>query len=265
MKTHVICEKKGQVAYLIFSCDEPGKPATLDLQVLDELDDHLAMIHTEVNTSYPEGSLRTVVVQSDSPKYFVVGANINALETLDAESIVPWIEKGHAVFNALESLPLPVIARIEGYALGGGLELAMACDIILAAKSAQFGQPEASLGLIAGWGGTHRLPRRVGIGKAKELLFSGRIISAEEALRIGLIEFAGEPADVEHYLDALLRQIQQCSAVSIAQMKRLLNEGTPLAECCVCEAEASRVCISTEDTRSRIAGFLESRKKRRRE
>lgn len=254
MQTHIAFERKGTIGYLTLACDEPGKPPTLDLEALGELAEKVAEIRADA-------SLRALIVQSDSAKYFCVGANINALAMLDTESIVPWVQKGHAVFDALEALPIPVIAFVRGYALGGGLELALACDFIVAHKEARFGQPEASLGVIAGWGGTYRLPRRVGVAKAKELLFSGRIISAEEALRSGLVEFVGEEAEVERYLAELLESIQKCSAVSIAQMKQLLNEGGPREGCCAREAKASRACFSTEDTRARIAGFLERRRK----
>lgn len=146
MQTTVKLSMDADIGTLTFVCDETGKPTTLDLRVLDELDAHLSTIESHSDR------LRAVLVESAYPKYFIVGANINALKTLNADTIVPWVKKGHEVFNRLEALPLPVIAIVEGYALGGGLELAMACDMILAADTAKFGQPEANLGVVSGWG-----------------------------------------------------------------------------------------------------------------
>lgn len=177
MQTHVSLEVKEDIGMLTLACEVAGKPATLDHRALDELADRLEEIRSRGDGLRGDG-LRAVVVQSDSEKYFVVGANVNALATLDVETIVPWIEKGHAVFDELEALPLPVVARLEGYALGGGLELALACDLIVASDRARLGQPEANLGFVAGWGGCYRLPRRVGLCRAKELFFTGQIIGS---------------------------------------------------------------------------------------
>jgi enoyl-CoA hydratase len=258
MQTHVSLKVQDDIAYLTFACDEPGKPATLDLQVLDELQQALDEIRARA------GQLRAVIVSSDSPKYFVVGANVNALEALKAETITPWIHKGHAVFNQLEALPLPVIARVEGYALGGGLELAMACDLIVSSHNARFGQPEANLGFVAGWGGTYRLPRRVGVAKAKELFFTGKIIDAQQAYAIGLTGFCGEPDALDQHLDALLDSVRKCSPVAVSQMKALVNNSLDIAleEACTAETVASGICMTEGDTRERVAAFLKSRKRK---
>jgi enoyl-CoA hydratase len=203
-------------------------------------------------------------VRSSSDRYFVVGANINALQTIDAETIVPWVTKGHTVFNQLESLPMPVIARIEGYALGGGLELAMACDILAASRNAKFGQPEANLGFVTGWGGSHRLPRRVGLGRAKELFFTGKVIDAEQASAIGLIDFVGDSSELEEYLSSLIEGIRRCSGLAVSEMKKLVNDSLDLTleQACAAEAVASSICIASQDTKVRVTEFLESRKKR---
>ncbi len=125
-------------------------------------------------------------MRSTSDRFFCVGANINALNDIDENSIAPWVLKGHQVFNQIEDLAMPVIAVVEGYAMGGGLELAMACDLIFASQEAKFAQSEASLGFIPGWGGTHRLARRVGVSKAKFYFYSGKMLGAQEAKEIGL-------------------------------------------------------------------------------
>ena len=169
---------------------ELGKPPTLDYVALDELAARIATIRTAA-----EG-LRAVILRSASEKYFCVGANINALRTLDAETIVPWVEHGHAVFNDLAGLPLPVIARVDGFCLGGGLELAMACDLIVAWRRRPLRPAKAVLGVIAGWGGTWRLPRQgVGLPRAKEMFFTGKVIAADKAASAWQ-NLAGEPAEV---------------------------------------------------------------------
>jgi enoyl-CoA hydratase len=256
MQTHVSFDRADGIATLTFACEVAGKPAVLDHQVLDELAQGLEEIRTS-------GGLRAVVVRSDAERYFVVGANINALEKLDAETIVPWIERGHAVFDELEALPLPVIARVEGYALGGGLELAMACDLIVTSSRARLGQPEANLGFVAGWGGTYRLPRRVGLSRAKELLFTGQIIDAARAYEIGLVDFVGQDtAEVDAYLASFFESLRSCSEVAVAEMKRLVNAslGMTQRESHLAEALASCTCLSSGDTRERVRAFLESRR-----
>jgi enoyl-CoA hydratase len=257
MQTHVTFERNDDIGYLTFSCDEPGKPATLDLQTLAELADQLVEIQANLDT------LRAVVLQSDSTKYFVVGANVKALQTLDAERIVPWIEQGHTVFDRLERLPLPVLARVEGYVLGGGLELAMACDLIVATDSARFGQPEAKLGFIAGWGGCWRLPRRVGLARAKELFFTGQIIAARRAYEIGLVDFVGDQAGVDRYFETFFESVRECSPVALAQMKKLVDYSPTMSgqDSYLQEAVASTICLSSGDTKARVARFLERRQK----
>jgi enoyl-CoA hydratase len=255
----VTFERRGEFGYLCFACDEPGKPPTLDIEVLDELARHLDEIKAVAT------ALRAVVVQSNSSKYFIVGANINALDTLDAQSIVPWIRKGHTVFNQLAALPMPVIARIEGYALGGGLELAMACDLLVAARSAKFGQPEANLGIVAGWGGTYRLPRRVGVAKAKELFFTAQIIDAQTAYQIGLINACVDNDKLDDEIDSLLASIRKCGAVAVSQTKALVDKSFDITveESGDYEAAASRLCMSAGDTQARIRAFLASKGKPR--
>jgi len=261
MQTHVALSQENDISYLTFACDEPGKPNTLDLQVLDELAARVDEIHCAPDT------VRAVIVRSSSPRYFVVGANINALQTLTPQTIIPWVQRGHAVFNALAALPLPVIARVEGYALGGGLELAMACDLIVASREAKLGQPEANLGLVSGWGGSYRLPWRVGLARAKELFFTGRVIDAEAAYAMGLVDFVGDSAEVEHYLASLLDGVRACGRLALSHMKALIDASpsATIAENCQAEAVASSVCLASDDTQSRVASYLQSRKKGRKE
>jgi enoyl-CoA hydratase len=257
-RTHIDFQRQGDVGRLVFACQQSWKPATLDLDVLQELQTRLAEVEALGN------SLRALVVTSASAKYFIVGANINTLEMLDAETIAPWVHQGHEVFNRLEALPLPTIARVEGFALGGGLELAMACDLIIASPDARFGQPEARLGLVAGWGGSHRLPHRVGLARAKGLFFTGTIIDAEEACRCGLVDFVGSSVALDGFVSEFLDGVRACSPSAVAEMKALLNQcaTSRLEQICLQEEAASVRCISDSDTRRRVAAFLEGRRKR---
>ncbi len=258
MQTDVRLTYDSDIAYLTFITDPPGKPATIDYKVLTQMDQAIDEVENRLD------ELTALVVQADSERYFVVGANIRALETLNAETIVEWVGRGHEVFNRLEALALPVIARINGFALGGGLELAMACDLIVATEGSRFGQPEANLGLVAGWGGTARLPQRIGVARAKELFFTGRAINAETALGYGLINFVGDEETVDAYLDQLFEEMRPLSASAIGHMKHLVNAGAQMtqAESGAAEAEASHELLSSAETQERIATFLDSRKSR---
>jgi enoyl-CoA hydratase len=258
MQTHIFLEERGDIGYLTFACDQPGKPATLDHHALDEFAAKLEEVESRMR------DLRALVVQSNSERYFIVGANINALRTLDAETIIPWVRHGHVVFNQLESLPIPVIASVEGYALGGGLELALACDLIVASRNSMLGQPEARLGLVAGWGGSHRLPRRIGLARAKELFFTGKLVEAEEALKIGLVDFVGDSSDIHSHLESLFEGIRLCSPLAVSQMKKLVNNSPNITiqEGGLEEAAASSICFSSDDTKMRVAGYLEKNRKR---
>ena len=260
MQTTIRLTYDHDIATLTFVTDPPGKPATVDYEVLTQLDHALDEIEQRLERD--QERLTALILRSESERYFVVGANIRALETLNAETIVEWVARGHTVFNRLEALPLPVIARIDGFALGGGLELAMACDLIVATEGAKFGQPEADLGLVAGWGGTYRLPQRIGKARAKELFFTGRTISAETALAYGLVNFVGDEVAVDVYLDDLFADMRPLSAPAIAHTKRLVNVSSLIsqAENCTAEVDASRQLLSGTDTQQRVANFLDSRK-----
>lgn len=252
MQTNIHYRRQKDIVTLTFSAELDRKPPTLDLDVLDRLEDILERIEEDL------GDLRAVIIRSNSEKYFVVGANIDALATLDAQSIMPWVQRGHEVFNQLAEFPLPVIAWVEGYALGGGLELALACDLILATDNAKLGQPEAKLGLVSGWGGSHRLPRRVGLAKAKEMFFTGNVMDARTAYDFGLVDFVGIREAVQQYLDKILDGIRECSPFAVAQMKLLLDDSldTTIDENSLAEASASYRCMEHEETQHRIAKFL---------
>lgn len=167
----------------IIRLDNPPVNA-LSAALLKELREAIQKLRQQIEA----GDVRAVVVTGNGPKSFVAGADITRFLELDPVSGRELAREGQVIFEELAFLPCPVIAAVNGYALGGGLELAMACDIRIAAANARLGQPEVNLGLIPGYGGTQRLARLVGPGKAKELIFTGETLLAEEALRIGLVD-----------------------------------------------------------------------------
>jgi len=250
METNVHLSRSGPTATITFSAG--GKPPTLDHRVLDDLDAHLGTIEGDA-------SIRALVVRSDAAKYFVVGANIRALETLSEQTAEAWVRHGHAVFDRLAALPVPTIARVEGFALGGGLELAMACDLIAATTTARLGLPEAGLGFVPGWGGTHRLPARVGAARAKELVFTGRTLDAAEALAIGLVQTTGDAAAVDAWIAGTIERIIGGAPGAVAAAKRLLADGASLAT--AAEAAATVGRMRDPETSRRVRAFLESRRK----
>ena len=140
----------------------------------------------------------------------------------------------------------------------------MACDLIVASRGAKLGQPEANLGVVAGWGGSYRLPRRVGLARAKEMFFTGKIITAQEAHSTGLVDYVGDSAEVEAYLATLLEGIRGCSALAVAQTKKLINDSPYITveQAGFEEAVASSTCMASDDTKTRVASFLESKRQR---
>ncbi|MEJ1974097.1 MAG: enoyl-CoA hydratase/isomerase family protein [Lacunisphaera sp.] len=161
-----------------------------------------------------------------------------------------------------KDLPMPTVACVEGYALGGGLELALACDLIFASETAHCGQPEGKLGFVAGWGGSWRLPRRIGVPAAKRLFFTGEILPAAEALRLGLVDLVATGRPLEEPLKAFDAQVLAGSAVAARQHKLLLASAFTATreEAGQYEAEASESCLVTDDTRARLDAFFAKRK-----
>lgn len=255
MKTTVTLEVDGALARMTLRPDPDTKPNTLDLDVLQTMDELL-------DTVAGNAELRVLLVESASPKYFVVGANIKALQDIDVGTIRPWIHRGHEVFARFQELDIPVIAVVRGYAYGGGLELALACDMIYASDDARFALPEAGLGFVPGWGGTQRLPRRIGAQGAKRMIFTGRPVSALEAESLGLIAFRGDDEALESELASTVEAIAKNSRISVAMCKQLVNGAldSPEATRAFEEAAASSVCLSDGDTQRRLGDFFDQRK-----
>jgi enoyl-CoA hydratase len=172
-----------------------------------------------------------------------------------------FAQKGHALGDALEALPFPIIAAVNGFALGGGTELALACDFVHASQRARFGQPEVRLGVIPGFGGTQRLARRVGIARARELVYSGAIITADEALRIGLVNAVHPPDMLMGKVRELASTIAQMGPFAISQAKRVMREGEEqeLRAANAIEVEGFARCFTTADQKEGMAAFLEKR------
>jgi enoyl-CoA hydratase len=240
--------------------DVERRPPVIDLSMLDRLEAALAAVQ---RTLGGPGSARVAIVRSASSRSFCAGASIDALESLDRSTIDRWVERGHEVFLRLERLPLPTIAVIAGHAFGGGLELALACDLIFATESAQFAQPETRLGFVTGWGGGRRLAERVGTARARELAYTGRTVGAEEAVAMGLVQYAGSVADVEERLERTVRDIAEGSAVAVAAMKEIAGAADPGAAERSLELERrhSREVIGDPETVRRVGEFLARRRR----
>ncbi len=194
-------------------------------------------------------------------KAFVAGADIAAMKGMSEAQGRAFGALGHDVFTAIENLRCPVIAAVNGFALGGGCELALACDFVYASTRAKFGQPEVNLGIIPGFGGTQRLPRRVGSALARELIYTGQMLNAEEALRIGLANAVFEPHELLTAAHKTAAEIASKGPLAVAAAKRLIRDGAdlPLPEANRLEQEAFGEAFGTHDQREGMAAFLEKR------
>ncbi len=207
-------------------------------------------------------AVKAIIITGAGDKAFVAGADIAYMQPLGAVEGRAWAKYGQSVFNKIENLPQPVIAAVNGFALGGGCELAMACDIRIASEKAKFGQPEATLGIPPGFGGTQRLARLVGKGRAKELLFTADMIDAAEAYRIGLANKVVAPEELMDAAKALAQKIMSRSPIGVQMCKVAVNEGldTDLETGVAYEAEVFGLCFATADQKEGMAAFLEKRK-----
>jgi enoyl-CoA hydratase len=209
------------------------------------------------------GSARAkVVVITGEGKAFVAGADIAEMKDMDARKGREYATLGQSVLFDVENLPQPTIAAVNGYALGGGCELALACDIRIASTTATFGQPEVGLGVIPGFGGTQRLTRLVGYGKAKELIFTGDVVGAAEAHRVGLVNSVVEAEKLLQESVALGQRIASKGQLAVRLAKKAIGvgAGVDLRSGCAFEAEMLAHCFATEDQKEGMRAFLEKRK-----
>jgi len=250
---NLLLDRDGAVA--IVTINRPKVLNALNAQTLDEL--RRAMLDLG-----RDDSVRVAVLTGAGDKSFVAGADINELAVQTPTSGREHALTGQHVFDVIENLGKPVIAAINGYALGGGCELAMACTIRLAADTARLGQPEIGLGLIPGYGGTQRLARLVGKGRAMELILGGAPISAAEAERIGLVNRVVAAAELIAEATKFAQQLAKGAPIAMRYILSAINKGLemPLAEGCLFEATLFGLVASTEDMREGTAAFLEKRK-----
>ena len=207
-------------------------------------------------------AVKAVIVTGSGEKSFVAGADITEMQPMSAIEGRNWGKLAQAVFNKIENLPKPVIAAVNGYALGGGCELSMACDIRIASEKAKFGQPEVSLGIPPGFGGTQRLARLVGKGRAKEMLFTGDMIDAVEACKIGLANKVVAPEELMNVAKVMAQKIMSRAPIAVQVCKSAVNEGldVDLESGIAYEAEVFGLCFATDDQKEGMAAFVEKRK-----
>jgi enoyl-CoA hydratase len=206
--------------------------------------------------------IRVLVLTGAGEKAFVAGADITELAKLNALEAKYFATSGHKTMTAFQKLPIPVIAAVNGFALGGGLELALACDFIYASEKAKFGLPEITLGLIPGFGGTQRLARIIGKNRAKELIFTGRMLSAKDALALGIVNRVIAPDQLMAETIQTAADIASKGRVSLNAAKHAVNVGTEvdLASGCEIEIDAFALCFASGDAAEGTRAFLEKRK-----
>jgi enoyl-CoA hydratase len=218
-------------------------------------------LHERLQELAAQDSTRVLVLTGAGEKAFAAGADIKYMSGLGRDQAREWGALGHWVTGLLETMPKPTIAAVNGFALGGGCELALACDIRYAASSAKLGQPEINLGIIPGWGGTQRLARVAGVGFAKELILTGRTVDAEEAVRRGLVEAVFEPGDLMEQTLARAQAIAAKGPLALAAAKEAINRAVhgDHDENLEAEAESFGRLFASEDAKEGLAAFVEKR------
>ena len=237
----------------IITINRPEALNALNTAVFNELEPLVGEIERDA-------TLAALIITGEG-RSFVAGADIGEQCPMDLEAGRKWARRGSSVFRRIEKLEIPTIAAVNGFALGGGCELALTCDIILASEKAKFGQPEVGLGITPGFSGTQRLPRRVGIGKAKELIFSGKMIKADEAKTIGLVNEVYAP---EALMDAALemaRSFTKNAPIAVKYAKACIDRGMQmdLDDGIALENEMFAMCYATADQKEGMTAFLEKR------
>jgi enoyl-CoA hydratase/carnithine racemase len=249
---NVVYEKKGAIAYV--TVNRPKVLNALNTPTWQDL-------RTAFEDARHDAAVRGVILTGAGNKAFIAGADISELAHATAVEAERASRYGQQVLDLIENLGKPVIAAINGFALGGGCETAMACTIRIAVESAKFGQPEVKLGLVPGGGGTQRLPRLVGKGRALQLILSGEIISAQEAYRIGLVNEIVSATDLIARAEAILGSIAANAPIAVRFALEAANKGleTSLSEGLLLEASYFGLCSATEDKKEGTSAFLEKR------
>ena len=251
--TNVLLEKKGNIA--VATINRPQALNALNSDVLTDLDEL-------VNVVRADSDIRALVITGSGAKAFVAGADIGEMSTLTPEEGEAFGKHGNDVFRRIETLPIPTIAAVNGFALGGGCELSMACDIRICADTAVFGQPEVGLGITPGFGGTQRLARLVSPGMAKQLIYTARNIKADEAYRIGLVNAVYPVEELLPQAEKLANTIAANAPIAVRACKKAINEGlqVDMDAAVVIEEKLFGSCFKTADQIEGMGAFLEKRK-----
>ena len=246
--------KKEESAFIV-TLDNPPVNA-LNLKVLEE-------IEAAIKQGNEDQEIRGIVITGAGSNAFCAGADLKIMQSVKPEDAIRFVSAGHRTFSAVENSPRPVIAAVDGRALGGGNELAMSCDLRFASDRARFGQPEVTLGLIPAWGGTQRMSRLVGKAKSKEMIFSGQLINAQEALRIGLInKILPDGEELRAATDFVRMLASKVSPLALSLAKSAINEGlqkASLEEALAYEVKAVTTLAQSEDLKEGVQAFLEKR------
>ncbi|MEI0550431.1 enoyl-CoA hydratase-related protein [Brachyspira intermedia] len=245
-------EEKGMIGIITISREKALN--ALNSEVLNEIEK--AFDAVDIN------NIRCLILTGAGEKSFVAGADIAEMSTCTKAEGEAFGKKGNDVFRKIETFPIPVIAAVNGFALGGGCEIAMSCDIRICSENAIFGQPEVGLGITPGFGGTQRLPRIVGVGMAKQIIYSAKNIKADEALRIGLVNAVYPQADLMAQAEKLANAIAAAAPIAVRNCKKAINEGlqVDMDKAIVIEEKLFGSCFETEDQKEGMKAFLEKRK-----
>ena len=248
-------EEDGMIAVL--TINRPKALNALNSKVLEDLDKTLSSIDTN--------KIRALIITGAGEKSFVAGADIGEMSSLSKKEGEAFGKKGNDVFRKIETFPIPVIAAINGFALGGGCEISMSCDIRICSDNAIFGQPEVGLGITPGFGGTQRLARLVGEGMAKQMIYSARNIKADEALRIGLVNAVYKQDELLPAAKKLAQTIAQNAPIAVRNCKKAINEGmqVDMDKAIVIEEKLFGDCFESEDQRAGMGNFLEKDKSKK--
>ncbi len=248
----VIIQKDNHIATV--TINEPKTLNALNSKLLEELGVAFDSLAADKDVR--------VIILTGADRAFVAGANIQEMSDLNYEEAKVFGAKGASVFRKIETCPQPVIAAVNGFALGGGSELALACDIRIASEKAKFGQPEVGLGITPGFSGTQRLPRIVGQAKAKELIYTAKVISAAEALEIGLVNQVVAPESLMEEAQVLAATIAKQAPIAVQKSKKAINDGWDMAidKGIDYEVELFAQCFETEDQKNGMSAFLKKEK-----
>ena len=251
---YIVYEQKGEYAIVTISREKALN--ALNSAVLEELDKVLDEVDLE--------TVRCLIVTGAGQKSFVAGADIGEMSNLSKAEGEAFGKKGNDVFRRLEKFPIPVIAAVNGFALGGGCEISMSCDIRICSENAVFGQPEVGLGITPGFGGTQRLARLVGAGMAKQMIYTARNIKAEEAYRIGLVNGVYPQEELLPAAEKMAAGIAKNAPIAVRNCKRAINEGldVDMEEALIIEEKLFGNCFETEDQKYGMAFFLDKNKEK---